>query len=186
MIQLSRKPLGQTPLDSVVRAIMRKEGALDATSVNQHIFRKCGRYNAGHLIFTSWTEERGAEKITLIMPDGKPRDWSSWATLEESQSAIKALLAQYVENDATVTIKGGIFKFAPPNENDSAKYAADIALWTGLNPDAPLASVIPAVHDWIQEPAKPQPAPTLEQRLARGIAATLGKLLRMKRGQRQR
>ena len=186
MIQLSRKPLGQTPLDSVVRAIMRKEGALDATSVNQHIFRKCGRYNAGHLIFTSWTEERGAQKITLIMPDGKPRDWSSWATLEESQNAIKALLAQYLANNPKITIIGAVFKYAPPSENNSAKYAADVAEWTGLKLEDPLASIMPATPDWIAEPVKPKAGPTLAEKIARSTAAALGRLLRLQRGQRQR
>jgi hypothetical protein len=42
-----------------------------------------------------------------------------------------------------LTVKELIFKFAPPNENNSAKYLADVLFWTGLPPDEPVLSLLP-------------------------------------------
>ena len=128
-----------TPIDSIVAAIMRMEGSSSPNSVNQAIYRQTGMYNPGHIIWSPWSASQGASKVTV-----NGRDWAAWPTEAEGEQAIANLLSQYVENKPGITIQQAVFQYAPPSENNSALYASNLAQWTGIPTDTPLASVLKA------------------------------------------
>ena len=43
-----------------------------------------------------------------------------------------------------LTVAGAIARWAPPTENDTARYIAEVCAWTGLHPDTPLATALSA------------------------------------------
>ena len=57
--------LGSTPLDSVVGAILRMEGADQPNSVNATIQRTAGLYNPNHIEYSSWSAAHGAQPVTI-------------------------------------------------------------------------------------------------------------------------
>lgn len=176
--------LGSTPLDSVVGAILRMEGADQPNSVNATIQRTAGLYNPGHIEYSSWSAAHGAQPVTI-----QGRTWAGWPTYDAGVDAVKALLAQYQRNDPGITIQQAVFKYAPPNENDSALYARNLASWTGLPVDTPLASVLTgSVPNPTKPPAgsskPPEGTQTAQGKLLRGIAKELGSMVRLLRRKR--
>jgi hypothetical protein len=131
-----------TPIDSIVAAILRMEGSSSPNSVNQAIYRQTGLYDPGHIEWSRWSAAQGATKVTIVGPDGKPRDWAAWPTEAQGEQAIANLLGVYASSNPGMTVQQAVFKYAPPSENNSALYASNLAEWTGIPTDTPLASVL--------------------------------------------
>lgn len=55
-----------------------------------------------------------------------------------------AALKRQIEIDAGrgLTLESFIYKYAPPNENPTAKYLSNVASWLGISPSTPLSDVV--------------------------------------------
>ncbi len=58
--------------------------------------------------------------------------------MEEGVSAAVKQIWRYQSKDGLNTLRGIIYKWAPPNENRTGDYIARVAKATGLDPDAPV------------------------------------------------
>lgn len=125
----------ERPLLSVrilARAISRMEGADDPRSVNQRLIREHGRYNQGHLV---WANQRNATGVYV-----GDRTWAAWPSEEEGWQG----LMRQIRLDASRghTLESFVSKFAPRFENNTARYVANIAAWTGIDPQSQLSAVL--------------------------------------------
>lgn len=64
-------------------------------------------------------------------------------------------LALYVKEDPTITVAGTIYKWAPPNENNSVAYLSYVVNGLGCSSDTLLSDAlqIPAIGKYPDEPA---------------------------------
>jgi hypothetical protein len=125
-------PPALIPVRVLARAMARMEGADVAGSVNQRLIREHGRYNQGHLMFA---KQRGAIGVFI-----RDRDWAAWPTEEEGWQG----LMRQIRLDAGRghTLESFVAKFAPSSENNTARYVANVAAWTGIDPQAKLSAVL--------------------------------------------
>ena len=127
---------------ATVLAIIRQEGADTQYSVNSTILRKCGMHNPGHITWSPWCQRHGAQKVTLMMPNGKYRDWAGWPTRAQGEAAIVELLKAYTRETPNITVWGAIHKYAPVTENDPAAYARNLSEWAGVTVDTRLRDIL--------------------------------------------
>lgn len=87
--------------------------------------------NPGNIINSKFAREHGAIGVGgrfAVFPDE-----------ETGMNAIKALLR--TKNYASLTVGGAISRYAPPNENDTAKYQTKLEQLTGISVNTPMASL---------------------------------------------
>ncbi len=118
-------------LRDLAEAIIGKEGSMLPNSVNMRMVREHGLWNVGHLV---WAGQRGAVPVNI-----NGRLWAGWPSYEES---FEGLMRQ-IRLDASrgLTLEQFIYKYAPPTENDTERYIADVSMWTGIPPGVPLSSL---------------------------------------------
>ena len=121
----------ESGLDVIGQAIVRMEGSLLPNSVNMTMVQKYGLWNVGHLV---WAGQYGAQKVYL------GRDWAGWPSQEEAYAGLLRDIAAKAR--VGHTIRTGIEKYAPPNENNTEAYIAYIVNATGYPDYTPLSSVI--------------------------------------------
>jgi hypothetical protein len=120
------------PSRVLARAMARMEGADDPRSVNQRLIREHKRWNQGHLV---WAGQRNATGIHV-----GDRMWAAWPTEEDGWQG----LMRQIRLDAGRghTLESFVQKFAPRFENNTARYVANVATWTGIEPDALLSAAL--------------------------------------------
>ena len=110
------------------QAIARQEGWLNPNS-------RCRRnHNPGNIEFGAFARAHGAtanDGVYAVFPD----DATGWACMHT------LLMLGYL----TLTIAQAITKWAPPEQNDTAAYIANVCEWTGLSPDTVLTLPIIAI-----------------------------------------
>ena len=65
---------------------------------------------------------------------GSDGGFSQFESVGHGYRAADKLLDNYGKLHGISTLAGAIDRWAPPNENDTAKYIEDVASWTGLDP----------------------------------------------------
>lgn len=136
-------------LRDLADAIIRMEGSMLPNSINMRMVREHGLWNVGHMV---WAGQRGALPVNI-----NGRLWAGWPSYEESYEG----LMRQIRLDASrgLTLEQFIAKYAPPSENSTATYIANVSAWTGIPPNTKLAalpesSVPPldyaSVVDWIE------------------------------------
>lgn len=115
-------------LRELADAIVRKEGSFLDNSVNMRMVREHGLWNVGHLV---WAGQRGAVPVNI-----NGRLWAGWPSMEESYEG----LMRQIRLDAArgKTLEEFIYKYAPPNENNTEAYIRDVSAWTGIPRRMPL------------------------------------------------
>lgn len=118
-------------LNDLADAIIRMEGSMLQNSVNMRMVREHGLWNVGHLV---WAGQRGAQPVDI-----NGRLWAGWPSYEESYEG----LMRQIRLDASrgLTLEQFITKYAPPHENSTDNYIANVSAWTGIPPDTPLAAL---------------------------------------------
>jgi hypothetical protein len=125
-------------LEKLVSAICRMEGSDQPYSVNRTMVRLYGLHNPGHLVWAEWlASQTGAVRVTI-----NKREWSGWPTDDAGREAIGTLLTKYCKWWPGLTIGQAIEHYAPSNENNTARYKALVAEWTGLPIDRKLIDVV--------------------------------------------
>lgn len=119
-------------IHSLANAIIRMEGSDQPNSVNQRMVREFNRWNVGHLV---WAGQRGAVPVYIA-----GRNWAGWPTREE---AYEGLLRQ-IRLDASrgQTLEQFISKYAPPTENATHTYIANMEAWVGVPRTTLLSSIV--------------------------------------------
>ena len=77
---------------------------------------------------------------------GSDGGFSQFESVGHGYRAADKLLDNYGKLHGISTLAGAIDRWAPPNENDTAKYIEDVASWTGLDPNAQLDLNDPTVR----------------------------------------
>lgn len=104
-------------------AIARQEGWLQRTS-------RCRRnHNPGNIRYGRFAASHGATGS-----DG------AFAIFPDDQTGFEAMSALLEAAYTGLTVAQAIAKWAPPTENNTAQYIADVAEWTGLSSDTELTS----------------------------------------------
>lgn len=67
-----------------------------------------------------------------------PHGFRQFASIGQGFSAADKLLQRYASQYHLTTLKGIISRWAPPSENDTKQYIANISRWTGWKPNQPL------------------------------------------------
>jgi hypothetical protein len=88
--------------------------------------------NPGNIEFANWTKEYGATLEDA--PDGVEARFATFPTPEAGFAALRALLgfARYKGH----TLAEAIAAWAPPTENQTSSYLANVCAWTGLRSDS--------------------------------------------------
>jgi hypothetical protein len=106
---------------SFCEAIARQEGWLDPTS-------RCRRnHNPGNIEYSEFARAHGAsgnDGVYAVFPDDAT-GWRAMSTL---------LQIGYLN----LTMAQAITKWAPPEQNDTEAYIANVQEWTGIAPDTRL------------------------------------------------
>lgn len=123
------------PVESIVSAIARQEGWFDRSSLP---FR---RNNPGDLRLAG---QRGAHA-----PAGEPEVLGQAPPIAQFNSAALGVTALYRQVWLQVadgqTLAQLIAQWAPPRENKTSVYLANVAGWTGLPTDVPILNILPAL-----------------------------------------
>ena len=98
--------------------------------------------------------------------------FAAWKTPEEGQAQTDALFGRYAEGGIK-TLSGLISKWAPPSENNTAAYIANVAKATGLDPNAEIDLRDPALRAKIQAAMAVQEG-NKNARVTTGAAARTG------------
>ncbi|HUD74121.1 MAG TPA: hypothetical protein VMQ76_03540 [Terracidiphilus sp.] len=120
---------------TILQAIARREGYGVPGA------RPTRNNNPGDLMAGPESAEFGAignDGPYAIFPDAET-GWMAlrrWLSVGAKFDAHGTLVRGYMG----ATIQQVIYRFAPPSENDSARYVADVCEWTGLTPDTVLTS----------------------------------------------
>lgn len=137
-------------IHSLANAIIRMEGSDQPNSVNQRMVREFGRWNVGHLV---WAGQTNAVPVYIA-----GRNWAGWPSREASYEG----LLRQIRLDASrgLTLEQFISKYAPPNENQTGTYIANMESWVGV-PRTTLLSALTSGSP--QTPAPSTPAPSSPQ-----------------------
>jgi hypothetical protein len=79
--------------------------------------------NPGDIIYGSFAKAHGA------IQDGR---FAKWPTSQDGFAAMRALLLQHY---AGMPLGDALNKWAPPIENNTSSYTANVCKWTGLTPE---------------------------------------------------
>ena len=107
-------------------AISRQEGFYVEGS------RAARNNNPGNLEYGPFTKTQGAT-------GGDPR-FAIFPTPEMGFAALHNLFL--TEPYRGLTLEQALNRFAPPVENDTRNYLANVCVWTGANPETPLANLV--------------------------------------------
>ena len=107
-----------------IEAIAREEGFEVAGSLAQR------RNNPGNIEEGEFAQMHGA-----LHTDG--HRFAHWATPEAGFEAMRALLCVRYSG---LTVTAALNKWAPPVENQTESYIANVCKWTGLTPDSVLTN----------------------------------------------
>ena len=117
------------PVDLIVYAIATQEGELSSHTRN----------NPGNLRYSG---QHGATR-----PDGYTGPVRADEPVAQFDTWVGGIIALYRQIWLQVamgqTVRQIVSQFAPPNENDTAVYIADVAKWTGLALDTPVRDLLP-------------------------------------------
>ncbi len=83
--------------------------------------------NPGDLCAGKFTADHGAEAA--------PGRFAVFETAADGFAALRDLLTR---NYAGMTLRAALLRYAPPVENNSEAYIANVCNWTGLTPDTVL------------------------------------------------
>lgn len=113
-------------VDSIAQAIIRQEGDAPGTRARRN-------NNPGNI----W-DGVGAGKSTRIWPN-LPTDDKGFVIYPSYEAGYAALLNDLqIKVNRGMTLEQLITMYAPPNENNTAAYIANVARWTGLPTSTPL------------------------------------------------
>lgn len=119
------------PVDLIVAGIVRQEGERQTHHLN----------NPGNLRF--------ANQLNAKRPDGYVGPLRKDEPVAQFDTWLDGVIALYRQVWAQVaakeTLREMIKQFAPPTENDTATYTANLASWTALVLDTPVAWLIPDI-----------------------------------------
>lgn len=87
-----------------------------------------------------WQRNNNPGNIRTV--DG--RGYQSFPDMQTGLGAMSALLDRYQNNHGLNTVQGIVGRYAPPNENDTARYIAGVTKELGVAPDAPIDVTDPA------------------------------------------
>ena len=124
------------PIEILVSAIATQEGAFSPLSLpvlrnNPGDLRYAGQPHASS---PAWNKG-GAVPIAIFSGDQYGSAW---------QYGVLALYRDILAKAAQgSTVRQIIAVFAPPSENDTAQYIANVLEWTGLPADVPLVQLLP-------------------------------------------
>lgn len=107
------------------QAVAREEGF--GTSPNN---RPTRNNNPGDLEWGTFAEQHGATRIETCPPHVIPR-FAYFPTMLTGQRAQAELLRLHY---CGLTVRQALNKYAPPVENDTSAYEANVCKWTGLSP----------------------------------------------------
>jgi hypothetical protein len=85
--------------------------------------------NPGDICAGAFATEQGALAA--------PGRFAVFETAEDGFAALRALLTKHYVG---MTVQAALLRYAPPVENDSAAYVANVCKWTGLTADTVLTS----------------------------------------------
>lgn len=128
MLSIVPSPVLIHPVELLVRAISTQEGELGSHNRN----------NPGNL--------RYAGQLGATAPGWDGKGDAPVATFDTWTRGTVALFRQvWLQVDEGQTVRQVVTQYAPPNENDTAKYIADVALWTKLPLDTPVMNLLPVL-----------------------------------------
>lgn len=116
--------------DQVAAAITQLEGFITPGSTPQYPNGSISYRlnNPGNLMFA------GQKNATPVVLNG--HTFASFPTLADGQAALDRQIA--IDANAGLSLRQFVYKYAPPTENNSAKYLADLSSRLGMSPDDPL------------------------------------------------
>ncbi len=134
-------------IESIAQAIIRQEG--NATGTRAH-----RNNNPGNI----W-DGVGAGKSVRIWPN-LPTDDKGFVIYPNRETGYQALLNDIrIKVNRGMTLEQLITMYAPPNENNTAAYIANVARWTGLPTGHPLNQLPAAAAPADDPPAAPATLP---------------------------
>jgi hypothetical protein len=110
--------------DTICQAIAREEGFGVPNS------RSNRNNNPGDIEYGHFAQINGATRIEIVGVGQTPR-FAYFPTPEIGFEAMKKLLASHYTG---MTIAEMLDKYAPPVENQTNSYIANVCAWTGLTP----------------------------------------------------
>src|SRR5665213_1230256 len=114
-----------------IQAIARQEGFY------AHGSRAQRNSNPGNIEYGKFARTHGG--ILETIPEGiteTPR-FACWPTADAGYAAMRALLSGAYTG---LTVAQALNKWAPPVENDTSAYQANVCKWTGFTPETVLTS----------------------------------------------
>jgi len=133
-----------TPIDLIVSAIARQEGFFDGSSTLPRLNNNPGdlRY-AGQI--SSHCPRCGASG-GKVPPSCLRFPTHVVANFESLASGVTALYRQvWLQVAEGQTLRQLIYQFAPPNENSSEQYLANVAEWTKLPTEVKILDLLPSL-----------------------------------------
>lgn len=115
---------------TIAEAIAKVEG-FGASSTN----RPTRNNNPGDIEWGLFAEQHGATRVETPRPHQAAR----FAYFPDAQTGFSAMRALLMQHYAGMTIADAITKYAPPIENDTAAYIAEVVKLTGLPADTKIS-----------------------------------------------
>jgi hypothetical protein len=108
-----------------IEAIARQEGFYVPGS------RANRNNNPGNIEWGAFAEEHGATRIEACPAGETPR----FAFFPDAATGFDAMRALLADAYSGLPVEAALNKWAPPIENQTSVYVADVCAWTGLTPD---------------------------------------------------